>query len=209
MSFAHCRRHCPDFRSLPHENDLDEEYYAMDESSGTFRPSFHWAFLGEITHDTSLFIGDRPRYLVKDKVGNRHPIHFHLDSLDDMFFDMNERKDYKVGRTICVYYANQHNFVDGTIGLRIESTESVKIIRCSLEALIEVNVSELDQAVNCEACGKEGGGTLSKCSRCGVKYCDKGCQAKDWRSGHKTRCTAVCQVREWERKDWATFRSFW
>lgn len=172
----------------------------MDESYGAFRPSFHWAFLGEITYDTSLFIGDRPRYIVKDKVGNGHPIHFHLDSLDGMLFNMNDRKDYKVGRTICVYYANQHNFFDGTIGLRIESKENVKvslnhtyslrllysklvfilaftrkIIPCSLEALIEVNVSELDQAVNCEACGKEGGGTLSKCSRCGVKYCDKVC----------------------------------
>ncbi|KAF9016066.1 hypothetical protein BDZ89DRAFT_1046040, partial [Hymenopellis radicata] len=43
------------------------------------------------------------------------------------------------GHTIVKYYALQHDFMDGSTGLRIESLRGVEVLACSLETLLSAD----------------------------------------------------------------------
>ena len=68
---------------------------------------------------------ERPRYLVRDRVGNEVNVAYHTEPMDMMMYGFDEKK-YVVGSTIAVLYANSHYFMDETEGLRIEELATVK-----------------------------------------------------------------------------------
>lgn len=63
-------------------------------------------------------------YLVKDTTGQTFLAAFHYN--DRTLFSEVWKKGL-VGSTICVMYANFHQFVDGQVGARLEEPESVKV----------------------------------------------------------------------------------
>ena len=51
----------------------------------------------------------------------------------------------------------------------------------------DLRPSDLEKGASCGGCGR-GGATL-RCGRCkSVRYCDRRCQAFDWKRGHKATC---------------------
>lgn len=69
---------------------------------------------------------ERPRYLVRDRVGHEINVAFHTEPVDMMMYGFDEKK-YAVGNTLAVFYANSHWFMDGSVGLRIEELTNVKV----------------------------------------------------------------------------------
>jgi hypothetical protein len=67
---------------------------------------------------------ERPRYLVQDRDNQELHVAFHLDLSESIAFNP---KEYKIGHTLAVLNAEQHNFFDGTIGLRLESLSDVTV----------------------------------------------------------------------------------
>ncbi|KAI0697975.1 hypothetical protein BC835DRAFT_1269591, partial [Cytidiella melzeri] len=194
-------RTSPAFRQLGAEYEIDNDYY--DICGGTLRPNHHWVFLGEITHDISLV---RPFFLVKDRSGDRVPVAFHHATFDELLFEFN-RANYVVGHTIAVFYAENHAFLDMSYGVRIDSLAT--IIPCSLSALLSADPAAADAQNDCEMCHKsEEGCALLRCSRCKTKYCSKECQLRDWKT-HKSKCTALHQVRAWSSRNWDEFAGLW
>ncbi|EIM80684.1 uncharacterized protein STEHIDRAFT_142610 [Stereum hirsutum FP-91666 SS1] len=196
----------PTFSSLPGEPESGEvslEYYAS-AGSGYLQPSKHWVFIGEIVQNISLI---RPGFLVKDKRGVQVGVHFYLDN------DVARTADYKkfkVGSTMCVYYAHMRYFMDGGVGIRVEDMSNVKIIPCSMKILLETNIAKVKSSLVCSTCAKKGEDvTLQQCKRCGTRYCSRECQQQDWQTGHKAKCAAISQVREWRAKDWGNFSDYW
>ncbi|KAJ7791472.1 hypothetical protein B0H14DRAFT_3500386 [Mycena olivaceomarginata] len=146
---------------------------------------------------------------VQDKDGKRMLVAFYFDNMAQ--FDC---ENVKVGSTIAVLYAEQHYFVDGNIGLRVEHPQFVKMFTCGLNTLLRISddiESETPDncAQKCKACGKEDEADtiiLQRCSRClGASYCGKECQMNAWNSGHKRECKvfqaviALQRSRSWGR----------
>ncbi|KAJ6581962.1 hypothetical protein B0H19DRAFT_1252118 [Mycena capillaripes] len=183
--------HFPPFYSLPHEYDLDEDYY-----SATGSPKAHWCFLAEIKESIPWL---RPMYHVTDKDGLEFLVAFHLE---DRWLHPIIAERCKNGYTMCVMYAEQHNFVDGQIGVRVENERTVKILPCSLKGLFHIRAKMTNNNGVCNVCGSTA--TL-KCSRCRLFYCGKTCQLKDWNGAHKTECKVVQQIVKWGAFDWDHF----
>jgi hypothetical protein len=59
---------------------------------------------------------------VQDKDGKRMLVAFYFDNMAQFDYE-----NVKVGSTIAVLYAEQHYFVDGNIGLRVEHPQFVKV----------------------------------------------------------------------------------
>jgi hypothetical protein len=140
----------PSFESCPHENYVSQPYFRLQR--GVYTASRHWCFLGEITDTTTMI---RLRLWVRDKDGESMiPIAFHLDAGKGSGFRVIMPDDVEVknihpnlpdqlikkGNTIAVLYAQQHNFFDGTIGLRIEDADFVQV-RALLSCLIALTNS--------------------------------------------------------------------
>ncbi|KAH7880054.1 uncharacterized protein C8R40DRAFT_1202258, partial [Lentinula edodes] len=200
----------PTFLDLPHDHyftDSECSYYAVSKDSTdmcTVRPSRHWCLLAEIVAVQSWPL--RPMYLVKDTTGQTFLAAFHYN--DRTLFSEVWKKGL-VGSTICVMYANFHQFVDGQVGVRLEEPESVKILPFGLEELI--TASELFRApcsspVTCAFCG---GGASKRCSRCStVFYCSQICQARDWKAKHKNECTVIQQMKKWSEFSWDQYDAY-
>ncbi|KAJ3869846.1 hypothetical protein EV359DRAFT_29141, partial [Lentinula novae-zelandiae] len=200
----------PTFLDLPHDHyftDSEYSYYAVSKDSTdmcTVRPSRHWCLLAKIVAEQSWPL--RPMYLVKDTTGQTFLAAFHYN--DRTLFSEVWKKGL-VGSTICVMYANFHQFVDGQVGVRLEEPESVKILPFGLEELI--TASELFQApcsspVTCALCG---GGASKRCSRCStVFYCSQICQARDWKAKHKNECTVIQQMKKWSEFNWDQYDAY-
>ena len=186
------RTHFPSFEQLPHENDIDTTYYKLNKRTSVWEPRLTWCFVADITNadraQTPGFFG-RNRTIVKDRDGNDGiPIYFYHDGFSYMDFSL-----IKKGHTIAVLQAEVHYFMDGQIGLRIENLENVAVIKCSLDQLFSL-ASHFFKSRDLDVCWKcaKHSDTLRKCSSCKVaKYCDRDCQAADWRERHKTWCKAM------------------
>ncbi|KAJ7117632.1 hypothetical protein C8R44DRAFT_674011 [Mycena epipterygia] len=182
----------PAFSGLPSEYILDRRYYS-DRGS----PTAHWCFIAEIKEKVPW---PTPKYYnVRDKDGFECLVSFHLD----------DRARYptigeicKDGYTICIMYANQHHFMDGQIGVRVENERRVKILPCSLRELLDIRGKVMKNSGICNVCGRPA--TL-KCSRCRLFYCNKTCQLKDWKGVHKRECKVVQQIVGWGAFDWNHF----
>ncbi len=130
----------PSFRECPHENGIPYAYYRESEA-GVYAPIRHWCFLGEIT-DRMVF--NRLCLTVKDRRGDEVPANFHLEppqfgrvftpgmSNFPVHRNVPEALTNK-GNTIAILYAQQHDFVDGFVGFRIEEADLVQVRPILLE----------------------------------------------------------------------------
>ena len=198
--------HFPSFGDLPHENDVDEDYWKQN-LSGVYVPACTWFFMAEITEDEYAQIPFlRNQVVVTDRAGQRGvPIYFYPQSGS---FDF---KLLKKGSTILVVNGQKHNFLDLSIGLRIEDLDSVSVAPCSMDALLNLStIYHASKDTKCWLCGIGGGKSksslttgasngcsgqeeLKKCGACRVaRYCSKECQARHWKEGgHKRTCKAL------------------
>ena len=126
----------PSFVECPHRNDVPYTYYRENED-GVYCPIRHWCFLGEITHRV---VFNRLCLWVKDRRGQEVSANFHLDSDRAPMFrtftpGMSNFPNHpnipqsltEEGNTIAILYAQRHNFMDGSIGFRIEEADSVQV----------------------------------------------------------------------------------
>jgi hypothetical protein len=109
----------PAFDGLPEENDVSPEFYESADGS-SYRPRKHWCFLAEII-DVEKFL--RLRLIVKDKSGRTVPIAFYTDGhgleLDPSYAQK--------GFTVAIFYAEQHGFLDLSVGIRHEDPTVMKV----------------------------------------------------------------------------------
>ncbi|KAJ7289192.1 hypothetical protein C8J57DRAFT_1114779 [Mycena rebaudengoi] len=192
----HNELHFPALNDLPTGSQmLDRPYFRSDD--GSF--AIHWCFLAEIKCRIPWPI--RPMYKVVDRHGVECLVSFNLDDRSQFPRIQQECKD---GYTMCIMYAFYHSFLDGQQGIRVEVENTVKVVPCGLQKLLELG-DRLKNAGRCAVCDKD---AKLKCSRCRLCYCSKDCQVKDWGNGHKKECKAAQQVLEWGRFDWNQFDRF-
>ncbi|EKM76298.1 hypothetical protein AGABI1DRAFT_122698 [Agaricus bisporus var. burnettii JB137-S8] len=186
----------PNFTQLPYDNDYDVTFYKEDAESGILRPRHHWCFLVEITEIVPWL---RPMYYAKDIDGQSVFIAFHTDDRSPHI-----ARECKVGDTMAIMYAQSHAFMDGKIGIRVESHDYVKLLHCSLEKVLDVGEALISKS--CHVCDKP---AKSQCVNCAMKYCNKECQTADWKLRHKEECNIIgrCFLR-WRCFDWWKFEFF-
>ncbi|KAF8475491.1 hypothetical protein BDZ91DRAFT_709743 [Kalaharituber pfeilii] len=225
------RQHFPTASTIPHEDDVDEDFYALAPGVNSYRPTKHWAYLGEIT-SMSTFL--RLRLETRDAEGHTLPVAFHLEAGEGGFgfnlrmcnpvtpSDLNpERAEedgaiFRKGYTLVLLYPELHSFMDGTTGFRVEEKESFNVIPYSLDELLTANDTIIEQKLPdfkpvCDNCAKP----LEKekrCAKCRVSiYCDKRCQAAHWKSaksgagGHRQKCDIFREVKWFTDKDWDNY----
>ncbi|KAH7930444.1 hypothetical protein BV22DRAFT_1000801 [Leucogyrophana mollusca] len=191
----------PSFRSLPHENEVEGNYHSLSGSISS--PYRHWCFLGTIV-DRTAFV--RLRLDVKDKKGTLIPVAFHTDDRGRAF-----AQGCVPGHTLVVLYAQQHDFFDGTTGIRIEEDAFVKVLPYTMEQILGASsfLFSEGRGGRCEYCGKEAKDvtdTLKRCARCKqASYCGKTCQQSDWGKSHKETCRILKQLEWFTEKNWERF----
>ena len=202
--------HFPAFEDLPCEGEIVDGYWKLKK--GVLTPACTWFFMGEITNDDTAQVGFlHNRVLVSDR-----------DNQDDIpiaFYPERGYLDFKMLKncnTIFVATAQQHHFLDTTIGLRVEDLNTVTVAPCSMEEMFALS-QDYHESKNtkCWWCGKEDMACpspvvdrtstnnsstantnvegLKKCSACKVaRYCSRECQLCDWKEGlHKWCCKAM------------------
>ncbi|KAI9782000.1 MAG: hypothetical protein M1839_005593 [Geoglossum umbratile] len=177
----------PPFDDLPEENDISLEFYESEDGF-SYRPCKHWCFLAEII-DVEKFL--RLRLIVKDKTDRTVPIAFHTDDrgleLDPLYVQK--------GFTVAILYAEQHGFLDLSVGIRHENPTAIKIFPLPLGELLILSdkvqqyTRELKGVKTCQGCNQKAA-SPKKCSRCDLFwYCNKSCQIAGWNeNGHKADC---------------------
>jgi hypothetical protein len=109
----------PCFSALPGENELDLDFLQSTDGF-SYRPCKHWCFLAEIV-DIEQFI--RLKLVVKDKTGLEVPVAFHTPGRGNELDPLCVQK----GSTLAVLYAEQHGFLDMTVGIRHEDPALLKV----------------------------------------------------------------------------------
>ena len=196
--------HFPSFKELPCEGQLVKAYWKQNKKKG-LTPACTWFFMGEITNDEYSQVSFlHNRVLVSDREGQ--------DNVPIAFYPEKGFIDYKMLKncnTIFVASAQQHNFLDSTIGLRVEDLNTVSIAPCTIEEMFALSQTYHEcKETRCWWCGagvcpscvatgrassNDGEEGLKKCSACKVaRYCSKECQYYDWKEGgHKWCCKAM------------------
>ncbi|PLB49277.1 hypothetical protein P170DRAFT_509858 [Aspergillus steynii IBT 23096] len=198
---------CPRFNALPSAEDLDLRYYAEGEVG--YAPKKHWCLLVEI-----VAIERFTRVLLRARDKNNTPVvvAFYTDDKGRTL----DTPALKVGNTVAIMYAARHFFLDGSLGVRVEEGEMVKVFPTSLENLLRLSEEiqswprDFAEHSTCHACGAEG--ELKKCVRCGVlKYCNKECQEIGWKDkNHKKDCKIIADsdFQEMSMMHWSIFWDF-
>ncbi|KAF7978661.1 hypothetical protein HWV62_45184 [Athelia sp. TMB] len=197
----------PPFANLPHEDNEDDRYFA-DSSKSPPTPKCHWCFFGEIT--SSVIYRNRLRLAVKDEVGTLFPVHFYTNDRG-----VGQKAQCRKGDTFVALYAMQHNFSDGTVGIRVNEGDRVKILPYSMDELLQASdaIFDPERLEKCSVCGakkdelemKE----LGTCNGCKVPcYCGEQCQSKDWLGPHQNLCKIIATLLWFTVKDWETFSTY-
>ena len=119
----------PSFSQCPYEGYYD---YYHNREDGVFPPTRHWCYLGEITERQHF---TRLRLTVKDRKGDNVITAFYLDpSISFGITDVPLHPNVPMsltseGNTIAILYAQQHDFLDRTVGFRIEDADQVQVRR--------------------------------------------------------------------------------
>ena len=119
----------PRFLDCPYDNEIRDHYRELED--GSHVPIRHWCFLGEITHCSAFM--SRLCLRVKDRTGKEITVAFYLNQhahgeVPDFPVHHNiPRALTKKGNTIAILYPIQHDFVDGSIGFRIENADRVQV----------------------------------------------------------------------------------
>ena len=142
--------HFPSFRNLPHENDIPDEYFVPDYR-GVYVIACVWFFMGEIVNDEFSQISFlRNKVYVKDREGSQCPISFYPER---GYFNF---KSLKKGCTILVTNGQQHNFLDMSVGLRVEDLATVAVAPCEMSHLLKLSDSyHTRKDASCWCCGKQ------------------------------------------------------
>ncbi|KZT10550.1 uncharacterized protein LAESUDRAFT_673338 [Laetiporus sulphureus 93-53] len=190
----------PPFADCPSEDDLDERYISVDGEIATHQR--HWCFLGEIIDYIAI---GRLTLDVRDVSGKL---------VRASFYDEDKGMRYvrggglKKGYTLALLYPWQHYFLDQSCGFRMETSEDVKIIPCSLKELMSAN-DKLQRGLPVAPCwtpGCEKTEDLRTCSKCHkAKYCGKEHQTQEWKAGHRQECKAFVELEWFLTRDWSTF----
>jgi hypothetical protein len=112
-------RYFPTFDECPDENYPDVDFYSL-KYGHLLVPTRHWCLLAEIT-DVEYFF--RLRLWTKDRSGKEFPISFYIED-NDRVLDLDR---FQKGRTVAILYAEQHGFLDMTVGIRQESTSTIEV----------------------------------------------------------------------------------
>ncbi len=141
--------HFPSFRDLPHENDVEYGYW-KESRLGVYQPGCRWFFMAEITNnETSHIHFLRHRVAVRDRAGR--------NNINISFYAKKGRFDYrtlKKGSTILVTNGQQHNFLDFSVGLRIENLDSTRVAPCSMRELLQLSKQYHERKdAKCWSCG--------------------------------------------------------
>ena len=197
------RHYFPAFRDLGEDNDLDLRYW-QESSFGCYECAYTWCFVAEIVNDELSQIPFlRNRVNVRDRNGQ--------DNINISFYPESGTFNFRTlkrGHTICVIQAQQHYFLDMSIGLRIECLDSVKVIPCGLSDLFALSKHYSQNANSCWECGKANDeeSSLKKCAACKVAcYCDKQCQTKDWKERHRVWCKAIPEFLKLTKIDYSKY----
>jgi hypothetical protein len=118
-------RYFPTFDECPQEHYPDLDFYTV-KAGGILFPTRHWCLLAEIS-EVEYFI--RLRLWVKDRAGKEIPLAFYIE--DERCLDLNQ---FQKGRTVAILYAEQHPFLDMTVGIRQESTSTIEV--CQFPSLL-------------------------------------------------------------------------
>lgn len=101
-----------DEETFPPFSELPEDWNLLSASR-------HWCFLGEIvTYD---FFG-RLVIHVHDRAGQKLLVALYTDDRG-----VSIRDSCKPGHTVAILYAQQRNFLDGSIGVRVEDIKRVRV----------------------------------------------------------------------------------
>ncbi|KAF9554898.1 hypothetical protein CPC08DRAFT_712468, partial [Agrocybe pediades] len=153
------RKYFPIFAEIPTDDDI----YTAD---------CHYCLLVEIVEIVPYL---RPTFRVKDKADREFIVMFYLDRGTEV-----PREEWKtscrVGGVMMIKGAMNHQFMDGQVGVRVEDVEDVKMLPCNLQALLHISDEVTkpgapETHTKCYLCEKPAD---LKCSRCVVRYCDKG-----------------------------------
>ena len=136
---------CPSFQAVCHENEPCEPYWRLIR--GRFKPIRHWCLMGEIK-GLDYFI--RPHLDIRTRFDEEVRIHFYLE--EDQTRPSFSFTDAVIGHTILIMYAEKHDFLDGTTGVRQEVGDSVVIFKCSMQTLIKTFGSMMASPI-CFECG--------------------------------------------------------
>ena len=202
----------PVWSHVTDENDPSLVYYTDPFSrggGGRFSPKRHWTFLAEITDSSLVGMGiGRNRLALKDRSGEETSVCFYTDR-DEL---NNRPLFHSEGTVIAVRYAENHAFMDGSNGMRIEALQFVKHIPCSLRKLYQeykLYAALSSARPNCAKCGAQPGTlaaaagagagaagassssspvSVSRCAACHRSaYCSRACQQAHW-AVHKAQC---------------------
>jgi hypothetical protein len=109
----------PSFDDLPEDNDVDLEY--VDTTDGfNYGPRKHWCFLAEIVNVQTFL---RLILTVKDRAGQITRLMFYTPSRGGEVPPSQLRPGY----TVAVLYAEQHAFLDMSVGIRHEKPTALKV----------------------------------------------------------------------------------
>ena len=194
----------PAFEDLGVDNALDLWYWKQS-SFGCYEYAYTWCFVAEMVEvEISQIPFLRDRVHVRDRNGQ--------DSIPVFFYPESGRFDLQMlkrGHTICVMQAQQHYFLDMSIGLRIECLDTVKVIPCGLSDLFALSKQYSQTTNSCWGCGKTASderSSLKKCVACKLAcYCDKQCQTKDWKERHKVWCKAIPEFLKLTKIDYSKY----
>ncbi|KAK3984905.1 SET domain-protein [Cladorrhinum sp. PSN332] len=181
----------PPFSKLPEEYDINLSFYEIS-SSNVYKPRRHWCFLAEIC-DVEGFI--RLRLIVRDKRGATAPVAFYTDDKGAEFTHQAQS-----GFTVAILYANQHGFLDMTVGVRLEESSIFKIIPAPLNEVLA-----LSDRVGRYSAGRAGWITCHGCDE------EKSCQTNGWNNkGHKRDCKLIRDngLRAMFAMNWDRFEGF-
>ncbi|KAF8443528.1 hypothetical protein BGX38DRAFT_1261117 [Terfezia claveryi] len=203
------RYHFPSAANLPHDDDIDKNYFGWDRNAGSFRPKKHWAYFGEITDMKRVA---RLNLVTRDIAGNSVPVWFHFEHyglgrpkwMGDWKWEQGDPAGtiteaqadgvtLKVGHTLVIVYPELRDFEDKneTCGLRIDGDErpTFKVLPYSLDELLVANDIIVSQRLPsftpaCYHCKESTSGTPTLfCAKCRTAhYCNKDCQTNDWAS---------------------------
>ncbi|KAF9115983.1 hypothetical protein BGX27_005420 [Mortierella sp. AM989] len=177
-------RHFPAYNQLPSDDGyLYTDFFELH--GNIYKPSHDWCFMGEIVDDSLATIPFlRHRLVVKDKEGTEIVVSFYLSPGDILDTSL-----LSVGNTIFVRYAEQHFFMDGTQGLRIENTALIYVVPLSLSTICSAHRAVTPN--KCMECGSQAKQICAKCKQ--AYYCTRKCQVDNW-SVHRSICHVLTLV---------------
>ncbi|KZT10520.1 uncharacterized protein LAESUDRAFT_673310 [Laetiporus sulphureus 93-53] len=192
----------PSYENCPGEHSIDDRYLRVQGAVATRKR--HWCYFGEVV-DYMVF--GRVHLHVRDASGRVVLASFYDD--EDRGSRYLKGGRLQKGDTMAHLYPFRHQFFDGQVGFRMESTNQVKIIPCTLNDLRLANDKlQTSLPITCWAPGCSNKEDLQLCNKCKTaRYCVPEHQTKAWQRKHEQECQALRELSWFLSRDWTTFKS--